>query len=84
MSAGRGVDPKREMEEGVSEGESPNRKEGLVLQKRSAEEKGRGDLSKNCLKSDLKRGRARKNGLRRAKNERDLSKNRPKSGSKRG
>jgi hypothetical protein len=31
MSAGRGADPEREMEEGVSDEESPNRKEGLVL-----------------------------------------------------
>ena len=40
--------------------------------------------SKNPSKSDLKREKARKDGLHRAKNERDLSKNRPKSGSKRG
>ena len=33
MRDGRGVDPERKMEEGASEGESPNRKDGLVLQK---------------------------------------------------
>ena len=38
----------------------------------------------NRSKSDLKREKARKDGLHRAKNERDLSKNRPESGSKRG
>ena len=40
--------------------------------------------SKNRRQSDPKRGKTRKNGLHRAKNERDLSKNGPKLGSKRG
>ena len=31
MRDGKGVDPERKMEEGASEGESPNRKDGLVL-----------------------------------------------------
>ena len=43
MRDGRGVDPEVKMEEGASEGESPNRKEGLVLQKgeRGGERVGR-------------------------------------------
>ena len=40
--------------------------------------------SKNRSKSDPKRGKMRKSGLHRAKNEGDPSKKRPKSGSKRG
>ena len=40
----------------------------LFCEKGSAEEKGRGDLSKNRPKSGSKRGRARKRALRRAKN----------------
>ena len=30
---GRGVDPERKMEEGASEGESPNRKDGFAMRK---------------------------------------------------
>ena len=55
-----------------------------LCEKGSAKEKGRSDLSKNRSKSDLKREKASKDGLHRAKNERDLSKNRSESGSKRG
>ena len=56
----------------------------FTLCKKGSAEKIMGwDLSKKCPKSDPKRGKTRKNGLHRAKNERYLSKNRPKSGSKR-
>ena len=53
----------------------------LFCEMGSAEEKGRGDLSKNRPKSGSKWGRARKNGLRRAKNGSASSKIRPKQGS---
>ena len=54
----------------MRKGESEGKREERSLENRS--------------KSDLKREKARKDGLHRAKNERDLSKNRPESGSKWG
>ena len=60
MRDGKRVDPERKMEEGVSEEESPNRKEGLVLRKEECEGKGRGEPSKNRQKSDAKWGEQEK------------------------
>ena len=60
MRDGRGVDPERKVEEGVSEEESPNRKEGLVLRKEECEGKGRGEPSKKSPEIGFEAGRARK------------------------
>ena len=59
-------------------------KMGLFCEMGSAEEKGRGDLSKNRPKSGSKRGEQGKRALRWAKSGNDLSKNRPKSDAKWG
>ena len=62
MRDGRGVDPEVKMEEGASEGESPNRKEGLVLQKgeRGGERVGR-SLEKSP-EIGFETGKSAKNG----------------------
>ena len=60
MRDGRGVDPERKMEEGVSEEESPNRKEGLVLQKGECGGKREGQFPEKSPEIGFEAGKARK------------------------
>ena len=67
MRDGRGVDPKREMEEGVSEGESPNWEEGLVMRKGGVRRKKGGAISRKIAEIGFKWGRSRKKSTSRGK-----------------
>ncbi len=60
MSAGRGADPERKMEEGVSEGESSNRKEGLVLRNGERGGKREEQFPEKSPEIGFEAGRARK------------------------
>ena len=77
---GRGVDSEVKMGEGVSEGESPNRKDGLVLRKGECGGKRVGRSLENRQISDAKWGEQEKRALLRAKNGSGSSKKRQKSG----
>ena len=79
-----GVNRAMRVEEGGKERENPNWKSLHAVQKGESGGRNAKYSSKKCPKSAPERGKTRKSGLRRAKNERDLSKNRPESGSKRG
>jgi len=62
MRDGRGVDPERKMEEGASEGESSNRKEGLVLRKGECGGKRVGRSLEKSPEIGFETGKSGKNG----------------------
>ena len=84
MRGGKEINGNRKVEQRMKKGKSRIGKTFTQCKKGSAKEKGRSDLSKDPSKSDLKREKARKDGLHRAKNEGVPSKNRPKTDLKRG
>ena len=62
MSAGKGADPERKMEEGVSEGESPNQKDCLVLRNGECGGKGGGRSLEKSPEIGFETGKGKKNG----------------------
>ena len=60
MRDGRRADPERKMEEGVSEEESPNRKDGLVLRKGECGAKREGRSLEKSPEIGCKTGKGKK------------------------
>ena len=67
MRGGKEINGNRKVEQRMKKGKSRIGKTFTQCKKGSAKEKGRSDLSKDPSKSDLKREKARKDGLHRAK-----------------
>ena len=85
MRDGRGADSEVKMGEGVSEEESPSRKDGLVLRKGERGGKRVGRALEKIARNRVQNGEGQeKRALRRAKNGSSSPKKRPKLDAKRG
>ena len=84
MRGGKEINGNRKVEQRMQKGKKPNRKNLHAVRKGECGGKSGKDFPKNRPKSDPKRGKTRKSGLHRAKNESVPSKNRRKLSLKRG